>query len=157
MRGIPDNQVSNGEFSPTPQFASDLADYFGSLNGTHYRGQTVTPSTAIFSITTGGLVTFTVANPYAVGAIITIKNAVTVGGDRRGGKYVVASVGPMQSQLTLVAWDWGATDGGTASQPVYAMQAVASSNTTAVRITTHKVGRPFDSYRGRKSKVRRPA
>jgi len=155
MRGIPDDQVQEGEFAPTPEYVTQIKTYFDSLTGTAFRGRLPSPTFEIFDITENGLATLRTPHAFNLGQFVTVYNSVTEEGNRRGGEYRISAVGPTNTQLTLQGWLWGATTGGTLTQPVYGLVPVEMGATSAVRISGHKVGRPFFGYRGRKSKARK--
>jgi hypothetical protein len=155
LRGIPDAQVVNGEFAPTSNFGYALRVYTESMLETSVRGRVPQVKRPVFNISNAGLVTLNgVANPWIPNAIVTIQNAVTTEGLRRGGQYMISAVGPALNQFTLQGWQWGACTDGFAFQQAYAWYPVGLNDTKAVRITTHKIGRPSVSFRGRKSKRR---
>ena len=109
-----------------------------------------------FTVASSGLVTLNgLANPFAVGAIVTVSNALTEDGLRRGGDYLISAIGPLGNQFTLQGWLWGDCTGGQVYQQGNGFFAVTADATKAVRSTTHKIGRPFAGYRGRRSRARR--
>jgi hypothetical protein len=155
MRGIPDTQCVDGEFLPTPEFTTQVYTYFESLQGTSFLGKLPSTVYEVFTIDAEGRVTLRVPSPFKAGDIVTISNAVDVNGNRRGGEFSIVAPGPDVSQFLLKNWLFGACRGGSCTIPVKGFVKIAVGQTSAVRITNHKIGRPFAGYRGRKSKRRK--
>lgn len=154
---IPDEQVANGEFNPTYAYASALYNYFSFLSNFGWNGNTSVPVYQVFNISAAGLVTQVPNSVFAVGQIVTISGSVDSGGVRRGGKFLVSQTGPNLNQFTITGWTFGATTGGTASQPAKGFSPVGGGGATfpeVVRIVARKMGRPFEMYRGRRSRRR---
>lgn len=152
IRGIPDTQVSGGEFNPDSTYVFNLRVYFESLLNTSYIGLLPQTSYDIHDITTGGLLTATAAVPYGVGAFVYVSRTLTAAGRRYSNTHRVTAIGPGVGQLTLADWNAGPTTGGKLTTQVKQFFTLAINSTTAVRITNHKVGRPFAGYRGRSSR-----
>jgi hypothetical protein len=153
MRGIPDLMVVGGEFSPASTYTSALATYFYSLQNTSIRGRITTPQQEIFDITVAGLVTARVPLNYAVGAIVQIVQTLDESGNRVSGEFAVEAIGPLQNQLRVTGWTAGKTRGGKIGQTTLGWFDLGPNDTKAVRITNHKVGRPFAGYRGRNTRA----
>ena len=165
MRGVPDDQVNNGEFNPGPNFASNVNLYFSALTNFAFLGSAIVTKTPIIQIQDAvnapgnGLVTFGANNPYAVGNYISINQTLDAVGIRRGGKFLVVSVGPMQQQITIENFPFAPTTGGYASMPSKQLFPFLNppDNISVERVTTRRVGRPFGGYRGRRSRHRKIA
>lgn len=157
MRGIPDAYVVGGEFNPNSEYVTQLKTYFDSLTNTAFRAFTPTAVFNIFNITNAGLVSLTAPHTYNVGQIVRVKNSLNEAGGRSGGEFMIQTVGPLNTQFTLAGWAAGPTTGGTVTIQVKQLVTVSAGATSAVRITNHKVGRPFAGYRGRRSKRTRTA
>jgi len=151
MRGIPDNQVVAGEFAPTSLFATELRAYFDSLYGTSFLGRDPVAEQAIFDVSNAGLVSCEVPIVYTGGQIVTVSQTLDSDGRRRSGRFQVSATGPLSNQLTLAGWTHGPCTGGKLSIPTKSLWQVQPGATSAVRITNHKIGRPFAGYRGRNS------
>ena len=164
LRGIPDGQVVNGEFSPTTDFYSRLDMYFGSLTNFGFKGANPVTKYPIASIVQQagpalvGLVTLMGNNQFAVSQFVTINQTLDVNGNRLGGQFMVSAVGPLNNQFSIAGWNQGNTQGGTVSIPGNAVFPFSGGgNVNVERITTRRVGRPFGLYRGRRSAQRRSA
>lgn len=152
VRGIPDGQVEFGEFSPTTAFNTAMTNYFKAMSNFGFTGTTPVTSYAIFNVSALGLVTLKVNNPFGVGDIVTLKS-VMVQGVRTGGSYVVESIGPLASNFTIKAWPVFFGEGGSVSIPEKAHYNLGGG-LSVQRVAQRKVGRPFNQYRGRRSKRR---
>jgi hypothetical protein len=159
LRCIPDDVVQGGEFTPSPGYANAVANYFQALYNFTFRAFDPTAATAgIFNISAAGVITTTIAvQPFLVNQIVTITR--TLDGNQLFHKFqgVVTSVGPAQNQFTVSGWTFGACTGGTVSLKSKLHYSMNPSVSAVSRIVVRKVGRPFEQYRGRRSKRRRTA
>lgn len=157
LRGIPDSQVSGGEFTPTPTFVGRLVDFGAVLQNFGTIANDVVTSYPVYSVSNAGLVTLNaVANPFAVGATVTFRNVLNAVGNRVGGSFVVATIGPMGNQFSVTPWPHGDCTGGDVRIPTKSIYTITPGSFTISRVVTRKVGRPFEMYRGRNSR-RAPA
>jgi hypothetical protein len=156
IRGVPDDQIVGGEFEPSFVYAGLVRTYMDSLTNTNFVFKSRANQTSVFNIAANGLVSLTANNPYAVGAQVVVQNALDTNGLRRGGEFQISAIGPLQNQFTIPAWPYGLTNGGTIYQKGRTSANVTGTNLnmSVERVTTHKVGRPFAGYRGRRSRRR---
>jgi len=163
LRGIPDGLVSDGEFSPGAVFPVFLSNYFAALGSFAFRAidSTLSKKIAIQKITAAGNVkTVGLTNPFALPSTVKISRVVDGNGNLRS---LTSSISlPSATGYQFLVDDWQASGIGDASKGV-AIQNVMGvfpfnvPTISAARITTRRVGRPFEQYRGRKSKVRKTA
>lgn len=157
MRGVPDAQITNGEYQPSATYRTNVNTFFTTLGASWlFRGQDLTlPTTPIFSISATGLITW-LANPgYADGTILRVLRARNASGQSNGGRFRVDNVVANTGQL--LGWTFGASTGG--KSRVYSIifppiPATVDAALTAQSVVK-KVGRPFVLYRGRRgSRIR---
>lgn len=158
LRGLPDAVVIGGEYVTTTGHPTEVFNYGQSLANFGGMASDVVATFPVFTVSVAGLVTLNnVNNPFAVGNVVTFRNVVSdVTGQRNGGEFVVSSVGPMNNQFSVTDWSFGPSNSGDVRQPTSSVYQFAGSGLTVSRIVTRKVGRPFELYRGRRSK-KRPA
>lgn len=160
LRGIPDDQVQGGEFYPGPAFQAALAQFMNAYGNFGFIGLDLNqPRASLAGIDAGGnVVVKNPPQPFLVNTMVTISRTVDVitGLFRR---YVgkVDTVTADGSGFHVVGWTGNACNGGTAqvNVPIYCPFNISTMN--VVRITLRKVGRPFEVYRGRRSKRRKAA
>lgn len=159
LRGIPDNFVHSGEFCATRNFATGVAEYFKALsNFSFLANDPDAPKIPVFSISATGLVTAVGATqPFFVNQLVTINRTLDAHGDLRSFSGHVASIGPLGNQFTLANWNIGATTGGTAATKGTKLFDMSDAVSAVSRVVVRKVGRPFEQYRGRRSKSRKIA
>lgn len=159
LHAVPDGQIVFGEFNPIAQYVTNLTYYLAVLsNSGQWRSIIRNNLIGIVSVTSAGLVTFTGNNPFAVGQQITITRVLMPDGRRFGGKFTVATVGPLATQITITGWPQLAGLGGQAYVASYGLRSLGNGSGIIVeRAGIKKLGRPFDLYRGRKSVRRRVA
>jgi hypothetical protein len=156
IRGVPDAQISQGEFSPTSFYSGAVKQYFQALNNFYYKGQAVVTAYNVFTVSAAGIVQLTVPMPFALNNIITLKNVLDATGVRRGGQFMVTSLAPGGNGFTIAGWTFGDSTKGSAYIGAGGTFNIGGGNTPAVeRTVTRKVGRPFAGYRGRRSKRQR--
>lgn len=156
--GWADSDCEGGEWTPDPDTVNRVQQYFAAIGGAGWLAQTNNSQVNIFSIAANGAVTTLAPVAFAVGNVVTIKNTtLTATGQRVGGKYVVSAIGPLNTNFTIAGWPTFASTGGTAGIVGAAFQAFSGCTLSAVRTTFRKIGRPFDGYRGKKSRRRATA
>lgn len=155
LRGLPDANTIEGEFSNDPVFSPALTAFFASLVNWQFRGRDLSQlANKILSISALGVVTFEVGVTYNVLDFVRILKSKDSSGNLRGGRFQVGSIGPGPNVITLNNWGFGATTGGTGRKDVVVFPAVDAANTNFSRVVTRRVGRPFTQYRGRRSRRR---
>lgn len=154
IRGVPDVQITEGEYQPGGSFGAGVPLMILELAGLQFRGRDLTqPSLRIVSITAVGLVNLEVPYTGAVNDMVRILRTVDAGKNLKGGRFQVTAIGPGNS-VTLNTWPYGATTLGSLRKDAVVYPQVDYLNTSVARVIIKKVGRPFVGYRGRRSKRR---
>lgn len=158
-RGVPDFQVNLGEFNPGATYVTAIQQYFDALaNFGFYAWDPSVPKFNVVNVSTVGVVAINGAfPPFALNQVVTIQQTVDSGGIRRSYTGQITALDPTNNRFTLgnPAWTFGVTTGGKVWARTKALFLFNSANCTAVRIVTRRVGRPFEQYRGRRSRRRR--
>lgn len=153
VHNIPDAQCTGGEFTPSVSYGTRFNQYLDTLAAASWSGIVRASLATIVTIDAAGLVTCSAAHSFAVGQFVTISRTLTENGSLFGGLFRVATVGPLSSQFTLVAWDQGACSGGDAFLKQAQAYVIGLSGRPFIeRAGTRRVGRPFGLYRGRSSR-----
>jgi hypothetical protein len=156
LRGIPDGLVAWGELVPGVSTGPAMLTYFASLANFYFAGQDfLQPVFAIIGIDANGVMTTTAATNFQVGDKVKI-----TGGTQTGtGLFVnlvatVTAVAGGGTQITLQDWLDGACTGGTVRKYLIILHGMSAAGASVDRVVVRKVGRPFEQYRGRRSKGR---
>ena len=150
---VPDGEVQNGEYTGSNSYDNALRAYFTSLGQGWFYSTSQPNLTQIATISSTGTVTLKSNSPFAANQRVVISRTLDSTGRKRGGHYVIATIGPLPTQFVLTGWQWGATTGGT----VYAevdkslVQMNGGNGIQLVRAGRKGVGRPTALYRGRRS------
>jgi hypothetical protein len=167
IRAIPDLFVEYGEFSPSDTYKQRLTDYFGALgnfvfnalNPANAKVKAFTIAPVAFAgppARTDGQVTLVQnAVPFQPNTVVRISRALDANGIARSGDFTISQIGPIQGQFNVMYWPYGFCTGGTVSARAYGLYGISPSLCAVERVVVRKVGRPFEQYRGRRSK-RRP-
>jgi hypothetical protein len=156
LRGIPDSCVSGGEYNPLLTFKVALDSYFTLLVSQGYglAGRDLTqPSFKVKSIangilTTDGTVTLFPGVDYVRFRGVRDINGVAVSGAYQLGTSPAANQFLLQGFNTTIA----VNNSGSARRDL--INFYAYTEVSPARITVRKVGRPFEQYRGRRSRRR---
>lgn len=153
LRGIPDNQIEQGEFAPTPAFAISLSAFFDEINagGWGIRVRSVGETSYDIVDITNSVVTTILPHGITAGSVVSITRTKDDNGQVVGsGSYKVTT--PITSTtFKLLGWPIAAqTVGGQALARVYTYEDAARP--VESRITTRNVGSPFVKFRGRRSR-----
>lgn len=157
VRGIADAWLQEGEFvrnlaDATPR----LTNYMQALSNWSFQGKDLTqPLIPILTIETNGLVTTEVAHNYVPTDMVLVQSSVTPFGVPISGRYQVNTIGPAVVNFTLRNWVSGPTEGGRVRKDAVVFPSVNPETIAISRCIVRKVGRPFNAYRGRRSKIRR--
>jgi hypothetical protein len=154
MRGIPDGNVIEGDFQPTAAFNTAFNQFGGQLAGSQFRFKAkdlTKPKVRIVSVTAGGEFTLNGDMDFAVGDFLQVLKCTNTVGDTVKGEFYVQTRTTARTG-TFLNWAHGiVTLKGEMRLVAYIYPLVQSGTVKAVYITTRKVGRPFDLYRGRAS------
>lgn len=158
-RCIPDSQVLNGEYQPATNFINLVTRYRNLLvqGGWGFVGRVLTAaSNSLVSIAAGAVV---VQNAAALGIVVgdyvRFYRATDDFGNPITGAFQVLAINFGTNTLTLKGFD--PTIAMTLGNGLLRVDLIAffsNSTVETVRIVPRKVGRPFESYRGRRSNRR---
>ena len=153
MRGIPDAQVEQGLFKPSPAYTTRLRDYLQAVVDGPFvtrRLDRTNPLKKISSITEGGLLECLQGHGLVVGDRIKIMRTRSTVGQTVTGEFFVASA-PSTFTAQLSGWGGQAVlNNGSFRKIAYVFKNINAFE-YGQKVTSRKVGRPFDSPRGRQS------
>ena len=157
LRGIPDDMVKGGTYTPTAPFAAAVNDFYQNLNvgAWCWRGVNVAATaTPVLSVSAAGVITGTIPLTFVVGQRIQVLRTVNACGQRKGLiGYVIAAAG---GTATIGNWTFGDCTGGKVRAYGITFPAIAAPpSTRPITATVRKVGRPFDLYVGRRKRSSR--
>lgn len=161
IRGIPDDSVVGGEFAPTPNFIYQIGQLFLAYSNFGFYGNDLTlPVAKLSGVDAGGNATVInpTPQPFMLNDRVHISRAVDVitGLFKQATGFVKAVVPPNVFQID--SWTGNAANGGKATKILPKIFCPINSTTCAVsRVVVRKVGRPFEQYRGRRSRRRKAA
>jgi hypothetical protein len=161
IRGVPDDSVTGGEFNPAPNFTDALGNFLNAYGNFGFIGNDLTkPRVALLGVDAGGhfKVKPPATNPFIIGDYVTCTRMVdSVTGLFRRFAGPVTAIDGDASGFTCASFTGNSCNGGSAqiNSPIYCPFNI--STITVVRVTLRKVGRPFEVYRGRRSKRRKTA
>lgn len=167
VHAIPDQFIVTGEFAPNTAFQLALSVYFIALQsfgfytrpsnqtGSHITTIVGVPPVAPATVPTG-LVTTVEPHGFGVGDQVTIYSTNLTNGTKVTVTMRVTAV-PSATQFVFGTWPNGNTTGGIAGSPLKTFDSFNNATFGLGSISTRKVGRPFDQFRGRRSKRRKVA
>jgi len=152
LRGIPDDSVEEGEYSPTQEFANNLATFKLALSNFRFRAKDQSqPKVIIDSISAAGIVTTSAAILLAVNDYVDIIGTTTTLGSLFRGRFQVKAA-PDATHFTLYKWPGLVCTNGKAQKFVAIYPGFLNTNILTNKISSRRVGRPFDQFRGRASR-----
>jgi len=147
---LPDSWVVGGELTLGVFTAQYWRIFFSAIAQTYWLGINYGNLSSILTVTDAGLVTLPGASPFAVGQYLQVNRTLDEEGKKKGGKFFVATVGPLPTQFTLANWTFGPTTGGQIFSPSYSLKNIGANEGPYVeRVGSKRVGRPSNLYRGR--------
>lgn len=159
LAGLPDSQVTNGEFSPNALFIAAfdrwkaaLASDFGSIIQTFAEFSIV----KVMTITEAGLMTVDrlPGAGFPPGSLVKVRRTTLANNEQGGGPYKVGTTDFLNLTVQLLDWDLGPAKGGTVRVFSREFAKYEESRIVASKSVVRKVGSPFGRYRGRRSKKR---
>jgi hypothetical protein len=152
IRGIPDGIVQEGEYKPDGVFDPLFSSFIRELEGWSFKAvDLVTGLTEVESIDAAGNVVLAVPNLFTANDLVTILRSTDDFGRRHGGRFRISAVTD-SSHFKLSGWPAIGTHGGLVRPYLVIYPHMAAVNgAVPVRVTTRKVGRAFDQYRGKAS------
>jgi len=154
-RGMPDDQVLNGEYNPVNGWDGQLNEYMQALSGDGWQmlGRVLSnPTFKIVSISISGVCTLSILVPFANGAQIRLLRCKDVNGSPVAGVYNASQVAG--STFLLDGWPAGVAVQNSGAARVDAIDLYTFVDVEVSRVVVRKVGRPFAGYRGKRSKRR---
>lgn len=164
VHAIPDQFVVDGAFVPNGTYLTALARYVQTLGLFQFFSLPASPANSpIVNLTqipavppataNTALVNVQNAAAFAANMAVTLSGMLDTNGNRRTFSRTILSVNVGANQVVVPNWTEGNMTGGTMRQEGTVASTFDPANTGVVRIGTRKVGRPFDVYRGRKSRT----
>lgn len=156
LRGVPDAQITRGEFTPSATYNRALKAFIAELDGWNFRCTDKSgPTVPIVGIAADG--TVTTSEPLTGAArykrIKVLKTTVNLTGNFAGGLYYIGTFTDTQN-FKLTNWTAGEASGGSIRLYDFTYPAIGANAVTISRVVTKKVGRPPELFRGRRSKRR---
>jgi hypothetical protein len=154
LRGIPDSQIINGEFSPTSQYRSAVAALLAEIaTGWCFRGQVLDAETVpMLGIDLNGNYSLLKASAFTENSIVKILRAVNSSGRQKG---AVCRITTLTSGFAGVVsgWTHGACKNGKMRQHsiTYPSARDISADVLYGELIVRKAGRPFHQFHGRRS------
>lgn len=153
LRGIPDEMITRGEFSPTFNYGAAVQRFFTELEGYRFRAQSLSAvEVPVLTILDTGEVH--TAAPglagVAAGSRVQVSRCQKADKTTVSGRFFVASRAS-DTIFTLANWTAGEVTGGSVRIYETIFPLVPADGVTSGRIVTRKVGRPFGQFRGRQS------
>lgn len=155
LRGMPDSIMLNGEYQPVAGFVSLVTQFVNSMIGFNFGfvGRDLAQSSVRVLKIVGNIVTVDQipGTGLAVGDFVRLHRVYDINGNPVKGDFPVSIIAG--NNLTLAGLDAQLTKpSGTLRRDLLAYFPFA--NIIPVRAVVKKVGRPFEQYRGRRSKTR---
>lgn len=157
LRGLPDSMVEEGEYKPNYQFTQALTGFFRVLqeDGWQFRGRDLeAPTVPIVTLDLNGAFVLADALTFGKGDRLQVIRTVDEDGIQSGGFFRVATA-VSNTEGTLSKWIGGDNKDGKMriANIIYPSVNAATMGITGVAV--RKVGRPSNSYRGRRSRRRK--
>lgn len=158
FRGIPDVQVTVGEYSPTAPFTTAVLAALQRLGTSVFlarRRDKTLPQYAIQSIAIGGIVTMLQATAgIAVGSQVQVMRSIDPTTGRRIGYFARVTAFTDDRHFTIGGPDVRVTNFGKLRLAVMTTSGFSNADLSNAEVVVRKVGRPFKAYSGRASKRR---
>jgi hypothetical protein len=155
VRGMPDNQVVNGEYAPTDAWDQRLQEFMNSLEAQGWQmvGRVLTnQSYKVVSVSATGVCALGVPTPFANGNTVRLLRCNDELGRPVNGVYTVSQ--NAGSTFLFDNWPQGVTVSAKGTVRLDAIDFFTYTNIEVSKVVVRKVGRPFGSYRGKRSKRR---
>jgi len=156
FRGVPDVQVTTGEYSPSAPYTVAVQAFLAALVGPGWQARQrvkSNPKYAVNSIAAGGIVTmiqpFTAIAPGAAVQIIRTVNPMT---GRKFGYFATVTAVTDDSHFTIAGPKVAVSNYGTMRIAATTYTAFSQPQLSVAQAVVRKVGRPSRSYSGRASK-----
>lgn len=155
LRGIPDLAVGGGEYNPTGNFTAALSLYKKSMVGQNmgFVGRDLSQALVRVNAIDGAIITVSAipATGLVVGDFVRLNRVHGNDGKPIKGAFRVVQIAGLQLTVQNLT---GALSKPSGSLRRDALQYFPMQSLTEIRVVVKKVGRPFEQYRGRRSKRR---
>ena len=150
-KGIPDNQVENGELNMTSAFNQQVLGYMSELQGGNWGwvGKNLAVQTQRVLGLNAGVLRTTGLLGAVVGSYLTLLNVTSVNGSPISGSYRVNAIDPAGPFYTLDGLAaFSANAGGTVrlDEAIF----IDYAQIRYAKVVVRKVGKPFGGYVGRR-------
>jgi len=152
---LPDVMVTRGEFNPDFEYRALVNSFLAETNGWWFRGDDLTlPRVLIKTVSSAGVMEFASDIALAVNDQVKVTNTFDAFGKPVSGIFRVNNATSLRI-VNLANWNAGACTNGSAKKysPIYPV--ITDALNSISRIVVRKIGRPFEQYRGRRSKRRK--
>jgi hypothetical protein len=155
LRGMPDAIMIGGEYQPTPAFAGQVTLLCNAFTGFNFGfiGRDLAQAAVRVNKIVANVITLDAmpGTGLNVGDFIRFHRVTDDNGDPVKGAFVVTQIAGLQ--ITVLGLDATLSQpSGTLRRDLLAM--FNFGNVTPIRAIVKKVGRPFEQYRGRRSKTK---
>lgn len=153
LRAIPDAMVVFGEYSPTPEFSRAINEICQNLSGNGWciQGRVLSNLTyRVVGVTALGVATLNGAPAVAVGDYMRTLRIRDVDGFSIEGAFYVSAVAG--NTVTLMGWPADTVVQGSGFMRKDEVNLFPISSVVPSRVVVRKVGRPFEQYRGKRSR-----
>ena len=158
FRGIPDVQITSGEYTPTAPFTVALQAFFAILTNSPFRylrRDEEQVQSRIQAISVGGVVTMIEAGVnIAVGTRVQVLRTISPTTGRRFGYFATVTALTDSRNFTIAGEDVKASAFGKLRRASNNLTAFLNPQLDNLEAVVRKVGRPFKAYSGRASKRR---
>lgn len=154
IRGVPDAEVTTGEFTPDANYVTAIQAYFLALgNFAFYAIDPSSPQAKIAEISDAGVVKLVdPVNPFGVNQWVTIQKTLNAAGQFVTRRVQITAIGINPAQITVANWTDGPCTKGKAVVKQLFLYVCNPAVSRVSRVVVRKVGRPSELYRGRRSK-----
>lgn len=156
FRGLPDSQVTVGEYSPNAPFNGAVQEFLASLTSGGWQARQrvkTNPQRAILSIAAGGVVTMIDAFAGIVpGAKIQVIRSVNPQTGRKFGYFATVQSVTDTTHFVISGPKVAVSNFGTMRLAAIAYNLLAAAQISLAEAVVRKVGRPLRSYSGRASR-----
>ena len=153
MRGIPDSQVSFGEYQPTQAYANALDNFFHAITagGFAFVGRDLTKATVKVIKIANGVMTVSDVTQLDSGLYCRLLKVKDVNGKLVSGRWIQGTVNVGDNTVVLLGFNPAINVGMSGSARTEVIQVYTISASEFSRIGVRR-WRPFEKYRGRRSK-----
>lgn len=156
LRGVPDAQITRGEFTPSSDYRGKLTAFLNELQDWNFRCTDKSGAQVpIISIADDGTVTTSEALTGAAlyKRVKVIKTNIALTGASFGGLFYIGTF-TSGNVFKLTGWNKGEASGGSIRLYDFIYPSIPAGGASIARVVTKKVGRPPELFRGRRSKRR---